>query len=104
MSNPDELYECLVEAGAFDVEVKTCSVCGSAPALWQFTESGGTFSKAVMCSNGDAVADPEDIQDDGCPMYMPPRGFYKATRREAIKYWNLWHTAMTQQRQQRGAQ
>lgn len=101
MSNAEELYECLVEPDGLSSETVTCSVCGSAPALWQYKEKGGSFSKVVMCVNGESVIDPNDVLDDGCVMYMPPMNFYKATRREAIKHWNLWHTAMREQRQAR---
>jgi hypothetical protein len=104
VSNPDELYECLIESDAILAQyaVQKCCVCGSIPSLWQYKEKGGTFSKVMMCPNGDPVLPDDGVSvQDGCLLYMPPMDFYKATRREAIDYWNRWNQAMHEQRRER---
>ena len=63
--------------------LEPCPFCGHPAELWEHTVNGDQYQKVAMCSNpGD-----EDTAD-GCPMIMPPEGFYKATKREAINVWN----------------
>lgn len=88
MSN--DTYLELVKAGDLP-QAKRCPCCGSLPTLWQYTETGGTTSKVVMCDNAEAIVDaifPSGMT--GCLLFMPPTSFYKATRREAIDYWNTY--------------
>lgn len=78
-----------------------CPCCASEPELWQFSEVDGA-SKVVMCSNGTAFGPQSGIADEGCPLYMPPQGFYRATIREAAAYWNEYAKALvSQQRKNR---
>ena len=56
--------------------LKPCPFCGTHAEMWEY-ESG-------LCGNkGD-----EDGEVECCPMYMPPDGFYKATKLEAMNLWN----------------
>jgi hypothetical protein len=100
----DEEYRQLLDADTLPAQyhVVRCAVCGSMPELWEHKEIGGTWSKTLMCPNNESVCSTvEQIIDEGCPMFMPGRDFYKATRREAIDFWNKWNEAMTAQRRER---
>ena len=99
----DDEYKMLLDSDDLSAQYRVvrCSVCGSIPELWESKERGGTWSKVVMCPNSDGVVEAEDDVDDGCPMFMPSRDFNRATRREAIDFWNKWHEAMTAQRRER---
>ena len=63
--------------------IKKCPFCGSPAELWEHQLANGTYRKVVMCSNGG-----DGLDDEGCPMYMPPDGFYQATKLAAIDIWN----------------
>lgn len=72
-----------------------CPVCGSKASLWQYSKSETTATtKAVMCTMGDAFGPQDAIVNEGCLLYMPPRVFYKATIRDAIKYWNAYAVSL----------
>jgi hypothetical protein len=88
-----------------DKPIEDCPCCGSTPTLWQYQSADGeATSKSVMCSNGTAFGPQDGIADEGCPLYMPSQGFYRATIREAINYWNEYAKAlMKQQRANRWA-
>lgn len=96
MVSPHELYSVLDENPA---GVAKCPVCHAPPSLWQFTEKGGTASKLVCCTRGDPfgpqVSDHVGLMNEGCLLFMPPDAFYRATRREAINYWNAYAEALT---------
>lgn len=59
--------------------IHTCAFCGSRAELWQRREYDDVWSSAVMCSN---------LDDDPCPLRLPPEEFHHATKREALAYWN----------------
>jgi len=64
--------------------LKPCPFCGAPAELWEFEPTPDYFQKVVMCSNsGD-----EEENQEGCPMDMPPSGFYCETKRSAISIWN----------------
>jgi hypothetical protein len=85
--------------------IAACPVCGAAGALWQYSESEqAATEKSVMCTNGEAFGPQDGIVTEGCLLYMPPRGFYQATIREAIKYWNEYAKALIVQRRARNWQ
>ena len=90
---PHDNYKCLeVPAG---VTLRPCPVCASDAALWQYSESEKSITtKAVMCSNGTAFGPQDGLTNEGCLLYMPPNGFYKATIREGVKYWNDYAAAL----------
>jgi hypothetical protein len=99
----DGEFKQLLDADALPAQyhVVRCAVCGSMPELWEHKERGGTFSKVLMCPNGEEVCPDEHSINAGCPMFMPNMDFYKATRREAIDFWNKWNDAMGKQRRER---
>lgn len=98
MSTSPEMYVELVKAGDLP-QALACPCCGSPPTLWQYTEIGGTTSKVVMCDNGDPIIDSDfPAEMTGCLLFMPPPSFYKATRREAIAYWNAYAENLTRLR------
>lgn len=68
--------------------VARCPCCQKIPSMWERT--GGSFStvKAVSCNQGD----PWGGLENGCPLYMPPEEFYKATYAQAANVWNVWAT------------
>jgi len=47
-----------------------------------------------MCSNGTAFGPQDGLTNEGCLLYMPPNGFYMATIREGVKYWNDYAVAL----------
>ena len=61
----------------------SCPLCDGRAEMWERVGLGNA-AKAVMCSNGDAIGP----LDRGCPLYMPPEDFYRATYREAASTWN----------------
>lgn len=79
-----------------ETPLEVCPVCASKAELWQYSKSETDFtSKTVMCSNGDAFGPQDGIADEGCLLFMPPHEFYKATIREAVKYWNEYAKSLT---------
>lgn len=75
--------------------VEPCPVCACAGELWQFSKADdGPLSKAVMCANGDSFGPQDGIANEGCLLFMPPDDFYRATIREAVKYWNEYAVAL----------
>lgn len=58
-----------------------CPVCGSVAELWQ-RKHEDQFHKVIACPNNG-----RKDSDYQCPLYFPPEGYYHATRREAIAYW-----------------
>ena len=75
-----------------------CPCCGAESQIWQYAKSADSpATKTVLCSNGDAIGPQESLaglQDSGCLLYMPPDDFYRATIREAVKYWNEYAKAL----------
>lgn len=68
----------------YDATLEPCPFCGSPAELWEITHTKETANKFGACTNaGDEIND-----DEGCPMYMPNDGFYKATKVEAVNEWN----------------
>jgi hypothetical protein len=74
-----------------------CPCCASTPELWQYELPTGGATKVVMCSNGTAFGPQDGIANEGCPLYMPDDGFYRATIREAVRYWNEYAKALVKQ-------
>lgn len=83
--------------------VERCPVCGSGVELWHHSDdfANGPIAKVVMCANGDAFGPQDGIAFAGCLLYMPPASFYKATAREAVKFWNEYSKALNAQRRGR---
>jgi hypothetical protein len=78
--------------------LEACPCCGSAAELWRYSEHVTSPTQTVACcSNQDAIGPQADDSPFGCgcPLYMPPNGFYCATQREAVKYWNEFAKALT---------
>ncbi len=93
MSQPHDNYKRLeVPSG---VTLRPCPVCASDAELWQYSESEtSSTTKTVMCSNGTAFGPQDGLTNEGCLLYMPPNGFYMATIREGVKYWNDYAVAL----------
>lgn len=66
----------------FDQQLLPCVLCGKAAELWEYTAAVNGPTKVAMCPTVD-TGGAED-----CPFVMPPQSYYRATKREAIKYWN----------------
>lgn len=58
-----------------------CPACGSPGELWQ-RKVQENYHRVVVCTNNGRKE-----SDYQCPFYFPPENFYKATKREAIEYW-----------------
>ena len=72
-----------------------CPCCGAAAELWRYAASGTAPSTPVaMCTNGDKIGPQDGLAGEGCVLYMPPDNFYRATIREAVKYWNDFAKAL----------
>jgi|GEM_PF-2300969 len=64
--------------------MERCPFCGNQAELWEHQLNESAYRKVVMCSNGG-----DGLNDEGCPMYMPPEGFYRATKTDALNAWNM---------------
>lgn len=69
-----------------DPKVVNCACCGRPPALFEIERRGAT-TKMVNCDTAELLPDEGAFSCD-CPMYTPGFSFNKATRREAVLYWN----------------
>ena len=101
----NELYK-KVDAGESYPHCVRCPVCGSPAELWSYSKDfqRGPIDKVVMCTNGERF-DPQDAMDDeGCLLYMPPLGFYKSRKIEAIDYWNNYAAALIKRRDEQEKQ
>lgn len=76
-------------------QLEPCPCCGSAPRVWQYIDDAGDATKVVMCSFGDSIGPQTGLQSSGCPLYFPSMEGYRATIREAVKYWNEFAKALT---------
>lgn len=85
------------------VSLLPCPCCGMDAQLWRYAKSETDPSTpVVMCENGDKFGPQDGMANEGCLLYMPPDNFYRATIREAVKYWNEYANAlMTMQRKNR---
>lgn len=78
-----------------DTPLEGCPVCASTAELWQFSQTeDGPTTKVVMCSNGEKIGPQDGSAHAGCPLYMPDDEHYRATIREAVKYWNEYAKAL----------
>lgn len=93
----DQEFQCLEETLGPQLAA-ACPVCGARPSLWQHIERGGSVSKVVMCSNGEQIGPDDSLASGGCPFFMPPQSFYRATIREARAFWNSYAQALVQLR------
>lgn len=76
-------------------QISACPCCGSTAELWQFSETPTSpCLKVVMCSTAEGIGPQDGVVNEGCPLYMPNDDFYRATQREAIKYWNAFAAAL----------
>ena len=75
--------------------LESCPCCGSAPGIWQYVDDAGDATKVVMCTFGDSIGPQNGLQSSGCPLYFPSMESYRATIREAVKYWNEFAKALT---------
>jgi hypothetical protein len=93
MSTPHDDYKRL-ETPA-DTHLEHCPVCGHAAELWQYSASDdGPTNKLICCTRGDAFGPQEGEAMGGCLLYLPPQPFYRATIREAARYWNDYAKAL----------
>lgn len=88
----DEYTRLDIPAGT---HIEPCPCCSSDVELFQYIDDAGDATKVVMCSHGDAIGPQSGAVRDGCPLYMPNNNFYRATIREAVKYWNEFAKALT---------
>jgi hypothetical protein len=78
-----------------------CPVCGSTASLYQHSKSlVSPTSKLVCCDRGDSIGPQDGIIAAGCLLFLPPRDFYRATKNDAISYWNKYAAALELLRQQ----
>lgn len=82
-----------------------CPCCGAEVELWQFSEAEtAPTTKVVMCSNGVQFGPQDGLVGEGCPLYMPNQLHYRATIRDAVKYWREFAEALESQRAERDKQ
>lgn len=73
-----------------------CACCGGLPSLWE-VDREGTITKMVNCDRAELRTDcPEAPITESCPMYSPSLAFNKATRREAVNYWNMFQARLAE--------
>lgn len=103
----EPFHDCYKRLAAPDLVVlRACPCCGGPAELWQYSDSPTSpCTKVVMCGTSEAIG-PQITDDDilgtpGCPLYMPQQGAYKATIREAVRYWNEFAVALVVLRMRR---
>ncbi|HSC06123.1 MAG TPA: hypothetical protein VLD59_04795 [Steroidobacteraceae bacterium] len=73
-----------------------CPCCGGAAEFWRYSKSDdGPATKVVMCTINEPIGPQDGLVHEGCPLYMPPDCHYRATEREAVKFWNEFAKALT---------
>lgn len=80
-----------------DVKAVPCACCGGLPSLWE-VDRNGTITKMVNCDTAELIEGPGRPLTESCPLYSPGLAFNKATRREAIRYWNEFNTRLVELR------
>lgn len=86
-----EIYK-PIEAPA---EIEPCACCGGTGELYQFSETETSpVNRVVMCTTSETIGPRDALTSEGCLLYMPPDDFYRATGREAVKYWNEFQKAL----------
>lgn len=80
-----------------------CACCGGSPGLYE-VDREGTVTKMVNCETASLRAATGEEEDDmlgsACPLYSTPgMVFNKATRREAINYWNEFNAMLAKLRE-----
>lgn len=75
--------------------IAACPVCGAEAVAWSYSSTpAAPMQRVVMCSNGEAFGPQEGFANEGCLLFMPPDEFYKATIREAVRFWNEYAEAL----------
>ena len=76
--------------------LERCPCCGSSARVWEYIETpGAAVMRVVMCDHGDDIGPRYSLVYAGCLLAMPPNDFYRATGREAVRYWNEYAKALT---------
>lgn len=79
-----------------DGHVELCPCCGGMAELWQYsTADDAPCTKVMMCATNEPIGPQDGLTNEGCPLYMPPDHHYRATIREAVKFWNDFAKALT---------
>lgn len=79
--------------------VERCPLCGNDAHVWEFSETPADIvQRVVMCERGDDIGPRSGLVWNGCLLYMPPQDFYKATGRDAVRYWNEYARATAKMR------
>jgi hypothetical protein len=81
-----------------DPKAMACACCGGPPSLWE-EDRQGTITKMVNCDRAELLP-ARYPYTESCPMYTPGLSFNKATRREAVNYWNTVQQALRDLREQ----
>lgn len=72
-----------------------CPCCGSDARVWQYIDKpGAEVERVVMCDRAGGLGPRDALVYEGCLLQMPPQDFYKATGREAVRYWNGYAKAL----------
>lgn len=90
-----------------DPVARKCACCGGRPGLYEL-DRNGTVTKMVNCetasiSGGLGLPEPTGVFMDACPMFSPGMGFNRATRKDAIDYWNETNDRIEKLRNENGA-
>jgi hypothetical protein len=76
--------------------LEACPCCGSVSSVWEYIdEPGSDVQRVVMCGHSGGVGPRDALVYEGCLLQMPPADFYRATGREAVRYWNEYAKALT---------
>lgn len=68
-----------------EIVLAPCPICGSASELWERKNRHEDMAvKVVICTN----REPLGTIEEGCPLLMPPEGFYRSAPQEAADVWN----------------
>jgi hypothetical protein len=75
--------------------LEPCPCCGSDASVWEHSEApDATVQRVVMCDQQGSIGPRDALVYEGCLLKMPPQDFYKATGRDAVRYWNDYAKAL----------
>ena len=76
----------------------SCPVCNGRPELNKFVNDDGIVEWVVCCSNIEPIgpqAATAGFINEGCLLFVPPRDFHRARRKDAVFYWNEYAMALS---------
>lgn len=79
------------------VDLALCPVCNARAELNKIVNDDGIVEWVVCCSHNQPIgpqADMAGVINEGCLLFVPPRDFHRARRKDAVLYWNEYAAAL----------